>query len=135
MSRNDMAGRTTQSTRSSALQALDRSFQDQRGPRHGVQDLTVLAGRGDETFGDLGVHIGEGVGRLVHIVERDRGTDQWGGRMPRRANEPMRYRCDCVECLSGDVLRTRRAQPDDRDVTTRHELSGTTELETESHLP
>ena len=44
-------------------------------------------------------------------------------------------RSDRIERLLSDELRARRAEPDDRDVTTRHELSGTTELVTESHLP
>ena len=116
-------------------QALHRAFQDQRRPGHGVEDLAVLAGCGDEAFGDLGVHIGECVGRLVHIVERGRCTDQLGGRMSRRANESMRNRSDRIERLLSDELRARRSEPDDRDVTTRHELSGTTELVTGSHLP
>ena len=90
MSRNDMAGRTVHSTRSSAQQAPHRALQDQRRPGYGVEDLAVLAGCGDEAFGDLGVHVGKCVGRLVHIVERGRCTDQLGRRMSRRANESMR---------------------------------------------
>ena len=59
-----------------AEQSAHGSFEDQRGAGHGVQDLSVFGGRGDEALGDLGVHICEGLRRLVDIVERGCLTDQ-----------------------------------------------------------
>ena len=46
-------------------QALHRAFEHERRAGHGVQDVAVLGGRGDESLGDLGVDVGERVGRLV----------------------------------------------------------------------
>ena len=47
-----------------------RAFQHERRTGHGVEDVAVLGGRGDQALGDLGVDVGEGVGRLVDVVER-----------------------------------------------------------------
>ena len=70
MSRNDIAGCTVHSTRSSASRCAHGAFEHQRRAGHGVEHLAVLCRRGDETFGDLGVHVGERVGRFVDVVER-----------------------------------------------------------------
>ena len=53
-------------------QTPHRALEDERRTRHGVEDPAVLDRRGDEPFGDLGVHVGERVGVLVDVVERRR---------------------------------------------------------------
>ena len=52
-------------------QRAHRSLEHERRAGHGVQHLAVLGRGGDEALGDLGVHVLEAVGRLVHVVERD----------------------------------------------------------------
>ena len=118
-------------------QASNRAFQHQRRARHGVEDLAVLGGRGDEAFGDLGVHIGKRVARLVDIVEGGGVGDQRGTRVTRRSDETTRRAVDRVERLLRDVLGACRAEPDDRDPRTSvgHDVSGTTDSDSALHRP
>ena len=46
-----------------------RAFEHERRARHGVEDVAVLGGRGDEPVDDLGVDVLEPIGRLVDVVE------------------------------------------------------------------
>ena len=105
------------------------ALQHQRRSRHGIEDVAMGCRRGNETFGDLGVDVGEGVGRFIDVVERGRLAHQRRRGVARRADVPVRRRSNRVERLLGDVLRPARAEPDDRDVrpTAGHELSVTTE--------
>ena len=62
-SRNDRAGSTSTSTRSSATQQLDGALGDDRRAGHRVEHLAVLGGGGHQRLDDGGVDLVEGVAR------------------------------------------------------------------------
>ena len=66
-------------------QQLDGPFEDEWRAGNGVEDLAVLGGGGDEPLDDLGVDVGEPVGRLVDVVEAGRRADEVGARVARRS--------------------------------------------------
>ena len=96
---------------------------------------------GNEALGDLAIDVGEGVRRLVDVIERRRVGHDGGRRMTCGSNEAVLDARDRVERLLCDELRAGRAEPDDRDssdnrvVSCRHELSVTTEPLAASHRP
>ena len=68
---------------------LDRSLEHQRRPGHRIDDRTLPSGGLEEPPGDLPVHVGEGVGSLVLLVEAHRGGHRFGTRVAKRAEISM----------------------------------------------
>ena len=118
-----------------------RPFENEWGARYCVQDVAVLGGRCNEPLGDLAIDVGECVRCFVDVVERCCVGHDLGRRMPSGPDEAVLDVRDRIERLLGDELRAGRAEadncdvPDRRTVTTRHELSVTTEPLAGSHRP
>ncbi len=114
-------------------------FENERRAGYGVEDLAVFGGGEHKTLGDLAVHVGERIGRLVDLVERRRLAEERGGWVAGGANEAVGMPGDCVKRLVGDVLGAARPETDDDDVAGRwwaHEVvRATTDPVPGSHLP
>lgn len=117
-------------------QRANRAFQDQGRAGDRVEDSTVPDRRVDQPFGDLGVHVVERVGLLVHLVEGHRIGDQRRRRMSGGAHETMGDLGDEVECVLRDVLGAAGAEAHHDDRRRAHSVtSATTEALDGSQRP
>ena len=96
-------------------QQLDRSLGNERRTRHGIEHLTVSARSRHQFVDDARVHHVERRRALVHVVETGIGSEHRRGRMPMRANEPLRSCADRVERGLVDQLGPCRAEAHDDD--------------------
>ena len=94
---------------------LNRTFEDERRPGHGVEDLALLGGVGDEPLDDLGVDVGETVSGFVDVVEAGRRADEVGSRVVSSAEVAVRAPRDGGEGFGGDVSLAARPESDDGD--------------------
>ena len=92
-------------------QRSHRAFEHEWRARDGVQHLAVLERRRDEALGDLGVDVGEPVGGLVQLVERDRIGNEVGTRVPAGAQVTALDATDGGERFGGDLPAAARPEP------------------------
>jgi hypothetical protein len=122
--------------RGSLTQELDRPLAHRRRAGDGVEHLAVLVRSLDDPTRDLGVHVVDRLGRVVHIIERGRVLDERGRRMPLRAHETYRHMRDRFARRGGREFRSSGAEADDDDSAAGHglEVGGASEPDEEDSL-
>ena len=106
-SANDTPGTTVEAElagRGALVQQSHAALGDDRVPRHRVQDLVVLGGRGDQRVDDARVHVVDRGGVVVHVVERREGHALGREVVDRRGGAP------CARSAPGPASISARAR-------------------------
>ena len=115
-SRNEIAGRIAAVDPGVVAQSAHRALEHEWRAGHGVEHRPVLLGRGDQPVDDRGVHVGEGVGGVVDVVEARRVvTDEVCRRVPSGAHEAHGCVGDGLQGVLGDPAVVARAEADHHD--------------------